>query len=73
MTPDEIGAWAQLAGAVGGNGLLFLGIIGLLKGWVVTDRHIRDIVEAKDAQIAYLISRLNATRTELRGFQNNGD
>lgn len=54
MTPDELAAWASLAGQVSGNGLLILAIVGLIKGWVVTSRHLEDVLEAKDEYIAYL-------------------
>lgn len=54
MTPEEIAAWASLAGNVGGNALLILGIVGLIKGWVVTSQHLADVVATKDAYIAHL-------------------
>lgn len=54
MSPEEVAAWSSLAGNIGGNALLLLGIVGLVKGWVVTSRHLADVVQAKQDYIDYL-------------------
>jgi hypothetical protein len=59
MNPDEIAQWTALAGQIGGNGLLFLGIIGLIRGWVITKFHHDEVVAEKDERIEYLERKLN--------------
>lgn len=54
MSPEEVSAWSSLAGNIGGNAMLIIGIVGLIKGWVVTSRHLDDVLAAKDEYINYL-------------------
>jgi hypothetical protein len=62
MTPEEIAQWAALAGQVGGNTLLVLAIVGLIRGWVVTRQHHEEVCQEKDERIEYLERKLNGPR-----------
>lgn len=56
MTPEELQAWSTLAGTLGGNAFLFLGVIGLIKGWVITKAHHDEVVAQLEARIEKLKS-----------------
>ena len=52
MTLDEILSAVERTAALSGAGIMVLVIVGLIKGWIVTGRTLRELVGMLTAQLA---------------------